>query len=215
MFNAIVKSDSLPVLTGYNILLRSPDMADFEAWKILREESRVFLTPWEPVWTSYELTRPAFRSRLKRYSRELADSVAFHFFIFSADGKTLLGGINLNNIRRGVTQSCSMGYWTGERHAGKGVMTDAVRTIIPFVFDTAKLNRLEAACVPENDRSRFLLEHLGFTQEGFARDYLMINGRLQDHLLFAMTKADYAGGFQTVLQRELGAQAGSGKPGFA
>jgi len=66
-----------------------------------------------------------------------------------------------------------------------GYMTAAVRAIIPFAFGTLRLHRLEAACIPTNAGSIRLLEKTGFTREGYAREYLCINGVWQDHLLYA------------------------------
>jgi ribosomal-protein-alanine N-acetyltransferase len=64
-------------------------------------------------------------------------------------------------------------------------MTAAVRALVPFSFQTLRLHRLEAACIPGNAASVALLERTGFTREGYARSYLCINGVWQDHLLYA------------------------------
>ena len=106
------------------------------------------------------------------------------------DGTLLLGGLTLSHVQRGVTQSCSLGYWMGERYAGKGYMTDAVRVALSFAFDALRLHRVEAACLPHNLASIRLLEKVGFAREGYARRYLCIDGRWQDHLLFAIVSDD-------------------------
>ncbi len=62
-----------------------------------------------------------------------------------------MGGCTLSNVRRGVTQSAGLGYWIGARFARHGYMFAAVRAILPFVFTTLGLHRLEAACIPENE----------------------------------------------------------------
>ncbi len=67
-------------------------------------------------------------------------------------------------------------------------MTAAVRAVIPFAFGTLRLHRLEAACIPTNAGSIRLLENTGFVREGYAREYLCINGTWQDHLLYARLK---------------------------
>ena len=61
----------------------------------------------------------------------------------------LVGGLTLCNVRRGVTQACTLGYWIGAPHAQQGYMTAAVRAVVPFVFDSLELHRLEAACLPD------------------------------------------------------------------
>lgn len=177
-------------LDGDGIYLRPAQDGDFEAWRDLREESRDFLTPWEPSWAPDELTRSAFLRRILRQDRERNEDESHGFFIFRKIDDALLGGATLGNIRRGVAQTGTLGYWMGERHAGRGFMARAVNALLPYCFDELRLHRVEAACAPENQRSRRLLEKLGFTREGFARAYLLIDGQWQDHLLFAILSSD-------------------------
>ena len=175
-----------PIIKGERIFLRYPRVQDFAAWASLRAESRAFLAPWEPSWASDELTKGAFRRRLKRYQREARLDSAYAFFVFLSMDNALLGGCTLSNVRRGVTQSCGLGYWMGERFARQGYMSDAIRALIPFIFKTLGLHRIEAACLPSNDPSRNLLSKEGFRQEGLARGYIQINGEWQDHALYAL-----------------------------
>jgi ribosomal-protein-alanine N-acetyltransferase len=179
-----------PVLKGDGIYLRYPRYADFVAWADLRRDSRGFLTPWEPTWPPDELTRGAFRRRLRRYAGEIKTDAAYPFFVFREDSDALVGGCTLSNVRRGVCQSASVGYWIGADYARQGYMTAAVRALIPFVFETLALHRLEAACIPENEPSRRLLVRLGFREEGRARLYLQINGAWRDHILFSLLEDD-------------------------
>lgn len=175
-----------PVIHGGRVYLRYPRVADYKAWAQLRDESRQFLTPWEPSWASDELSKGAFRRRLKRYQHDARLDVAYAFFVFRNEDDALLGGCTLSNVRRGVVQSCALGYWVGERHARQGYMFDAVQALIPFIFGTLGLHRIEAACLIDNGPSRKLLAKLGFREEGKALRYLQINGAWQDHLLFAL-----------------------------
>ena len=182
--------DDLPVIAGAGVRLRTPSAADYAEWAELREASRGFLTPWEPTWPQDDLTRAAYRRRLKRYMRDIADEQAYPFFIFRAEDDVLLGGLTLSNIRRGVTQSCSLGYWMGAPHAGRGHMDAAVRAVATYVFGGLDLHRLEAACLPDNAASIRLLERVGFQREGLARRYLCIDGAWRDHLLFGLLEGD-------------------------
>ena len=70
-------------------------------------------------------------------------------------------------------------------------MTRAVRALVPFAFDALRLHRLEAACIPTNQASIRLLEKTGFTREGYAREYLCINGVWQDHLLLCADQREH------------------------
>lgn len=177
--------DLPPVLHGERILLRSPDMGDHEAWVELRQISRDFLTPWEPQWPSNDMMRASFRGRIKQYHRDIADDVAYPFFIHTGGNRALIGALTLSNIRRGVAQMATLGYWIGAPYARQGYMTDAVRTLLPYAFDHLNLHRVEASCLPHNQASMALLRRSGFAEEGLARGYLKINGEWRDHLLFA------------------------------
>ena len=185
--------DTGPNIKGDGVFLRTPTMNDFREWSELRAESRSFLAPWEPIWPSDDLTRQAFRRRLKRYQREIRDDLGYPFFLFRSGDNALLGGLSLTHVRRGVAQACTLGYWMGAPHASRGYMTNAVCAILPFVFESLKLHRIEAACLSHNTASIKLLEKTGFTREGHARNYLCINGRWQDHLLFARVLEDHLG----------------------
>ena len=172
------------------IYLRLPQISDFENWRNLRSNSRDFLEPWEPIWSSIALTRLGYIRRLRRYTREIRADRSITFFIFNQKNNDLLGGISLSNIRRGVTQSCTLGYWIGKPYTRLGYMSEAVNVVSHYVFESLKLNRLEAACIPSNKASIGVLKKNGFTEEGFARRYLYINGKWQDHILFAIISSD-------------------------
>lgn len=190
LFRTVGFVDPGPVLRGRGVYMRVPAMGDFGAWALLREKSRAFLAPWEPLWPDDDLARVAFRRRVRRYHQEMQDDQGYAFFLFRDDDDQLLGGLTLSNMRRGVAQATSLGYWMGAPHAGKGYMTAGVRALQPFVFDTLRLHRLEAACMPTNQASIRILERTGFKREGFARKYLSIAGRWEDHLLYAMLAED-------------------------
>jgi len=182
-----------PVLKGQRVTLRLPVGSDFAEWARLRRESRAFLEPWEPRWAPDELQRSGWRQRLKRYHQDWAQGTALAFMIFENRSGKLIGGITLGNIRHGVSQSAHIGYWMGERYAGQGYMVEAVRLVVRYAFDTLKLHRIEAACIPANERSIRVLEKAGFQREGLLRSYLKINGSWADHFLFALIAGDAPG----------------------
>lgn len=187
---SISRPEPAPLVIGDGVRLRSPQMGDYEEWAALREKSRAFLTPWEPTWPEDDLSKASYRRRTRRYLREIRADRAYPFFIFREEDGALVGGCTLSNVQRGVQQSCSLGYWAGEIHAGRGYVTRAVRALIPYVFEELKLHRLQAACLPENERSKAVLRKCGFREEGYARGYLRINGVWRDHLVFAILRDD-------------------------
>jgi ribosomal-protein-alanine N-acetyltransferase len=178
-------ADPPPTLRDGHAVIRVPDMSDYEQWAALRARSRDFLTPWEPVWPANDLTRTAFRSRIRQYWRDIDEDVAYPYFIFDAEGEVLVGALTLSNVRRGVAQTGTLGYWIGLPHARQGYMTSAVRLTVDFAFRHLGLHRVEASCLPHNTASIGLLEKCGFEREGLARGYLKIAGEWRDHLLFA------------------------------
>jgi len=176
-------------LTGDRVFLRPPERGDYEAWASLRAGSRDFLSPWEPSWPPDALSRTSFRARVARYAEDWRTDQAYNFFIFALD-ETLVGGVGLSNIRRGVSETASLGYWVGEPYARQRYMTSALPLVVDFAFERLGLHRLEAACLPTNIPSRSVLARTGFHQEGYAREYLRIAGKWQDHLLFAILRSD-------------------------
>ena len=178
-------------LTSDRVFLRPPERGDYEAWASLRAGSRDFLSPWEPNWPPDALSRTNFRARVARYAEDWRTDQAYNFFIFAHD-ETLIGGIGLSNIRRGVSETASLGYWVGEPFARQRYMTSALPLVVDFAFERLGLHRLEAACLPTNTPRRSLLAKAGVQQEGYAREYLCIAGKWQDHLLFAILRGDHS-----------------------
>ena len=175
---------------GRGLWLRPLAIGDYAQWAELRARSRDHLTPWEPEWSRDELTRDAFRRRIRHHLREARDDQGYAFAVLDERTDRLIGGLSLSNLRRGVTQSASLGYWVGLPHFRQGAMTEAVRAIIPMAFGALRLHRIEAATMPENAPSIRVLERNGFAREGYARRYLKINGDWRDHILFARLADD-------------------------
>jgi [ribosomal protein S5]-alanine N-acetyltransferase len=170
---------------GRRTQLRAPSVDDFQQWRNLRNISQNFLTPWEPTWRDDELLLSSFRKRISHYSKLAHDDQAYPFFIWSNDD-TLLGAITISNLRRGVAQMATLGYWIGEPFIRQGFMTDALQATIGFSKKELDLHRLEAACLPRNTASVQLLQGAGFVREGHAASYLKINDQWEDHILWGL-----------------------------
>ncbi len=158
------------------IYLRYPVQSDWHEWSVLRADSQAFLAPWEPTWAHDALSRGAFRRRLRMYRAEMRQDVTHSFLIFRSADDALLGGVTLSNLRRGVAQTATLGYWIGAAHARHGYSTEALRAVLEYAFQHLGLHRLEAACLPHNEASRRLLLKCGFQDEGYAREYLRTVG---------------------------------------
>jgi ribosomal-protein-alanine N-acetyltransferase len=175
------------------LILRPPLSRDFEDWATLRRESRAFLQPWEPAWARDHLTIRAFRNRVVWAERAIRLDEALPLFLVTRDEGRVVGGLTLSNIRREPAEAGTLGYWTGERHARKGYMTEALVALREHAFARMGISRLEAACLPDNLASRRLLERCGFKYEGVAQAYLQINGRWRNHVLYAALRPDRRG----------------------
>jgi len=186
----VFPAEPLPPIEGDQIFLRVPELRDYSVWRDLRSLSRDFLTPWEPLWPEDDLAQATYRRRMRRYARDIVADEAYPLFLFRKSDQALLGGLTLSNVRRGVCQSASLGYWMGAPYAGNGYMKAAVAALLPVAFDVLRLHRVEAACMPSNEPSIRLLERCGFVREGYSREYLCINGAWEDHILYARLKGD-------------------------
>lgn len=211
LLRSSIGSDTSPIVRGRRVVLRAPQMSDYAEWAELRAQSREHLVSWEPAWTRDELTRGAYRRRVRHYSKEAREDLGYAFFILAHDETTgmravggrwggvgeserakLAGGITLSNVRRGVTQAATLGYWIGLPHVGRGLMSDALACLVPFAFDVLRLHRIEAAVMPANTPSLKLLDKAGFRREGVARRYLKIRGLWEDHVICSLIADDIA-----------------------
>lgn len=177
-------------LRAKTVALRPFVMSDYGAWAALRGASRAELTPFEPKWAEHELTRAAFRIRVRLQQRELAEDLGYAFGIFRLADRRLIGGISLSTVRRGVTQSAELGYWMGTPFAGRGLMTEAVGALVAYAFGKLGLHRIEAATLPDNEASIRVLQRNGFKPEGIARSYLEIDEKWRDHIRFGLIESD-------------------------
>ncbi|TVS02686.1 MAG: N-acetyltransferase [Rhodobacteraceae bacterium] len=175
------------------LALRLPAHSDYRSWSELRRRSASFLTPWEPTWSQDHLTRRAFTNRVNWAARCYKSDTALPLFIFRYEDGALVGAVTLDNIRRGPAQAGTLGYWVGAPFVRQGYMREAIGAVVGHAFAVMDLSRIEAACLPENEASRAVLERSGFKYEGVAQSYLQINGRWRNHVLYANLRHDRRG----------------------
>lgn len=181
-----------PILVRDSITLRSPRLRDYGDWVALRKASRAHLTRWENVWSDNDLSLAAFRRRLRVWERQRRKASGLCLFIRRMDDDQLIGGVTLSNIRFGAARTGVVGYWIGAPFVRQGYGRLAVDEAVIHGFESIGLNRIEAACQPENHASGKLLQSLGFQLEGRARGYLRINGEWRDHDIYALIESDWA-----------------------
>ncbi len=173
--------------------LRLPESSDFRQWTDLRTQSIGFLQQWEPMWAEDYKSRKAFKDRVSAAKLSVKRDSALPLFLIRRHDQAVIGGLTLDNIHRGPSQSATLGYWIGAPFARQGYMFEALRAASHFAFVQMDISRLEAACLPENTPSRGVLEKAGFKYEGVAQSYLQINGRWRSHVLYALLRGDRRG----------------------
>jgi len=176
--------------SGGSVILRHPKWADYDAWETLRRENKTYLTPWEPAWDEKHLSRASYRTRLGRFKKMVGNDEAYPFHVFRASDERLIGACNITHIQRQVAQTAQLGYWVGEHYARQGFARASVSAATRFCFETLGLHRVEAAVKPENTASIKVLKVMGFQKEGLARGYLKINGKWEDHVIYAKLSSD-------------------------
>lgn len=143
------------------------------------------LAPWEPLRPEGYHDPAAWQGRVAEQLAEVAEGRAFRHVARRPGQEEILSVINLTNVVRGVFQACSLGYSIDAAAQGQGLMAEVLAPLIDRLFAVEGLHRVMANYMPSNTRSGRVLQRLGFEEEGRARDYLMIAGRWEDHVLTA------------------------------
>ncbi len=177
------------IAMGERVLLRHPTARDRAEYVRLRERSETFLQPWEPYTPEGEPYE--HEDTFSRLLDSADTGVSQRFLVRLIESGEIVGQVSLNQIFRGPFQNCILGYWIGEAHARRGLMTEALRLALGHAFGPMGLHRCEANIIPENTASIRLVRGLGFRFEGLALRYLQIAGRWRDHEHWAMTVEDW------------------------
>lgn len=186
-------ADTGGALFGRRVMLRPLVLADFPAWREVRDRCGDWLTRWEPqrLPNQPDVTRDrdafAVRCSARQRERQLGTGYGYGIFVNGA----LRGEINISSVQRGPFQNAYVGYWIDEAVAGQGLMPEAVVVSCRFAFEDLRLHRLQISIIPRNRSSRRVPEKLGLREEGTARGYLEINGVWEDHVRYAITAEEW------------------------
>ena len=178
-------------ITGQKVILRPPQYSDWKVWADERKKNKLYLQPWEPLWSINELERSSFVKRVRMFERLSHNDQAYSFLIYKSDNEDFIGEVNISNVQRGIIQSCTIGYWIAKDCEGKGMMSESLELVKEFIFNELKLHRIEAACLPHNMPSLKVLLKNGFIKEGTARKLLKINDKWQDHTVLSFILDDF------------------------
>jgi ribosomal-protein-serine acetyltransferase len=168
-------------------VLRPIRKDDADELHALIEANRPRLRPWMP-WA--EQDRQATVEFVESAIRQERAKDGFQAAVVAGD--TIAGVVGFHRIRW-HHRSTSMGYWLGEEHEGRGLMTRSVTALIELAFSDWQLNRIEIRVAPENDRSRAIPKRLGFAEEGVLHQYERIGDRFLDHVMYAMLRENWRG----------------------
>ena len=154
-------------------------------------ENRERLAPWEPLRDPSYYTAGEIEKRLAAgYEDFIRAGTPVPFIALDKETGQTAGLCTFSNVVRGPFQACHLGYSVSGRFEGKGIMFEILSCTIAYVFGGLKLHRIMANYMPSNKRSGALLERLGFEKEGYARSYLKIAGKWEDHVLTSLIAQD-------------------------
>lgn len=174
-------------LRSSRLILRHGYSEDIPAILAYYRDNQKHLAPFEPIKPSAFYTSSYWEESLQERLIDTQEGRSLRLFIFLRElPDVLIGTLNFNNYVRGVFQSCTLGYSLSEKAQGHGYMTEALQVGIRHIFEEVKLHRIGANYLPHNQRSANLLKRLGFSVDGYARDYLYIAGEWQDHILTSL-----------------------------
>ena len=149
--------------------------------------NREFLAPWQPIRSADFFTADGQHAVIQADLAQHEQGSKVPHVILDDSGR-VIGRITLSGIVRGPFQSCSLGYWVGASHNGRGFATKAVGEIVRVAFEELGLHRVQAETLLNNVRSQRVLERNGFVRYGMAPEYLNIAGRWEDHAMYQIVK---------------------------
>jgi ribosomal-protein-alanine N-acetyltransferase len=172
------------------IELLAPEHASLLAEFFRRNEAH--LRPWDPPRPPGITEVAYWQAEAERAAEEYREGGVARWLLFARNGEgRVIGRANYTQIVRGPFQSCMLGYAIDSSCEGRGLMQEALQATLEHAFAVLRLHRVQANHLPENQRSARLLARLGFRVEGLAREYLFINGAWRDHVLTALTFAQF------------------------
>lgn len=174
------------LLETNRLILRTPLEKDAEEFQKYEERNMPRLAPWRGTAPGPE---DDHRTQILKWRQELQENKSVRFLLFLKDRAEyeIIGLCHFSHIFRGPFQACYLGYQIDGRYEGKGLMSEGLRRAIAYMSEEKNIHRIMANYMPENKRSAALLDRLGFTIEGRAQNYLLINGRWEDHILTSLT----------------------------
>ncbi|NJO98424.1 MAG: GNAT family N-acetyltransferase [Pleurocapsa sp. CRU_1_2] len=180
----------LPYLRSERVLLRLAIDEDISQIIAFYRENAAHFEKVSSSKPDSFYTNEFWTQKIKSSREDFQADRSCNFFVFNmVDELTVLGFVNFFSFIRGAFHASILGYGLAQSAQGKGLMTEALTLAIDFAFDELNLHRIMANHSPTNIRSASVLRRLNFVPEGYARDYLLVNGKWQDHVLNALSNS--------------------------
>ncbi|MEH2179128.1 GNAT family N-acetyltransferase [Nostoc sp.] len=182
----------LPIIASDRLLLRAAIHEDISQILKYFIDNKTYLTPFYPLWADGFFTEEYWQYQIENSFLEFINGQSLKLFIFTKKKPTVvIGTVNFSNFVRGAAHFCYVGYSLAENKQGKGYMTEGLKSATQYLFQELNFHRVMANYMPHNRRSGNVLKRLGFVIEGYAKDYLLINGQWEDHILTSLTNPDW------------------------
>ena len=146
---------------------------------------------WEPIRSDDYYCLESIGARFDAGDFSIEKPNERRFALLARQRHEVVGIINFTNIIGHPFRACPLGFSVAAQHEGLGLMREGLQATITHIFETLELNRVMANFIPRNFRSARLLSGLGFRVEGFAKDYLCIAGKWEDHILTSLLSSDW------------------------
>ncbi|MDR9825582.1 ribosomal protein S5-alanine N-acetyltransferase [Vibrio sp. FNV 38] len=177
---------------GEGFVLRTANIVDARLISDYFVANKRYLKPWEPEREAEFYSVDGWQRKLIKLQELHRLGLGFYLLIVDPQTEQMLGTVSFSNVSRFPVHSCSVGYSLGESSVGHGIMTKALQLAIQFMFEAQNIHRVSAAYMPHNKKSASVLKRVGFQREGFAKEYILIDGQWQDHILMALINPNWS-----------------------
>ncbi|HHF3196109.1 TPA: ribosomal protein S5-alanine N-acetyltransferase [Vibrio diabolicus] len=174
-----------------DLLLRTAEIGDADMIAEYFQANREYLKPFEPKREEAFFSVNGWLQKLIKLNELHRMGLGYYCLLVRASSGEMLGTVSFSNLSRFPFYSCNVGYSLAEKAQGHGYMRRGLTMACDYMFNVQKLHRIQAGYMPYNKRSEAVLEHVGFNREGYAKDYLLINGEWQDHVLTSLINPNW------------------------
>ena len=127
---------------------------------------------------------------LKYVENRYAVGDFYDWAVIESESGKMIGTCGFASIDT-VNNSAQIGYVLNPAYHRQGIAVEAAKEVMHFGFDTLGLHRIEARFMEGNDASRKVMEKLGMTFEGFARDSMFVKGKYRTIGTCSITENDF------------------------